>query len=580
MNPDQDPSASPASASPAATSTAARLDTDIVIVGGGPTGLMLAIELGCRGVHCVVLEEDAGPSPYPKANANSARTMEHYRRRGFAHRIRALGLPPDHPQDVVYSARFGGPDLARLKVQSRAQAARGEHAGDFSEADWPTPELPHRAQQMFVEPVLWDEARSHASVDLRAGVQVAAVHDQGASVRVVARDAQGTELQVSARYAVGCEGARSVVRAAIGAEYQGEAGAERDFFGGQMCGIYLRSTALAALGSAAPAWQCWVSNPARRGIVMAIDGVSLFIVGIQLAPGQGKEDIDVQAVLDGLVGQRFAYEVLGINSWLAGYTLVADRYACGRLFVAGDAAHLFTPAAGMGYNTAVDDAVNLGWKLAAVVQGWAGEALLDSYEAERRPIGLRNTAYARAMADSMGLLRPPPELEDAGPVGDAARRRYAAACRAHLQREYNIPGLQLGLRYRSAVVAAEDETSAPADEPNRYQPGGFPGVRAPHVGLGGDPPMSIFDHFGRDFTLLCPDPHAPSALAWLDAAARQGLPLTLVAWPSVAAKQLYGAELSLIRPDHHIAWRGALTAHADPVLARAVGLQIQRGDPA
>ncbi len=544
----------------------------MVIVGGGPTGLMLAIELGCRGVRCLVLEEDAGPAPYPKANANSARTMEHYRRRGFAHRIRALGLPPDHPQDVVYCARYGGPELARLRVQSSAQTARGEHAGDFSDADWPTPELPHRAQQMYVEPVLWDEAQRLPSVDLRAGWQATSVQDQGAYVQVVARDAHGTEIQVAAHYAVGCEGARSVVRAVIGAEYQGEAGAVREFFGGQMCGMYLRSTELAGLPGSGPAWQCWVSNPQRRGIVMAIDGRSLFIVGFQLAAGQVKEDIDVQAVLDDLVGQRFAYDVLGINSWLAGYTLVAERYARGRLFVAGDAAHLFTPAAGMGYNTAVDDAVNLGWKLAAAVQGWAGSRLLDSYEAERRPIGLRNTAYARAMADSMGQLRPPPELEDPGPAGDAARQRYSLACRAHLQREYNIPGLQLGLRYRSDVLATEDEAGAPADEPNRYQPGGFPGVRAPHVSLGGDPKLSIFDRFGRDFTLLCPDPHDPVTAAWRDASKSLGIPMELLAWPSAEAQALYGAEMSLIRPDHHIAWRGNSCAPAAEVLSRAVGL--------
>jgi 2-polyprenyl-6-methoxyphenol hydroxylase-like FAD-dependent oxidoreductase len=558
---------------PAEPHAALLLDTDVAIVGAGPTGLMLAIELGCRGVHCVVLEEDAGPATYPKANANSARTMEHYRRRGFAHRIRALGLPPEHPQDVVYCARYGGPDLARLRMPSRAQTARGEHGGDFSEADWPTPELPHRAQQMYIEPVLWEEARRHAHVDLRSGMQVTAVQDRGASVQILAQGAEDARLQVTARYAVGCEGARSLVRAAIGTAYQGEAGAVREFFGGQMCGIYLRSTDLARLAGPAPAWQSWVSNPKRRGIVMAIDGSSLFIVGLQLAPGQHKEDVDVQAVLDDIVGQRFAYEVLGINSWLAGYTLVAERYASGRLFLAGDAAHLFTPAAGMGYNTAVDDAVNLGWKLAAAVQGWAGPALLDSYEAERRPIGLRNTAYARDMADSMGQLRPPPALDDLGPEGAAARERYAAACKVHLHREYNIPGLQLGARYRSGVIAAENESGAPADEPNRYQPSGFPGVRAPHVSVGGDPALSIFDRFGRDYTLLCPDPQADAITAWREAAARRRMPLTVLAWPSAAARALYGAELSLVRPDHHIAWRGDQSHRPDEVLARATGFQ-------
>jgi 2-polyprenyl-6-methoxyphenol hydroxylase-like FAD-dependent oxidoreductase len=548
----------------------ARLETDVAIVGGGPTGLMLAIELGCRGVPCVVIEEDAGPAPYPKANANSSRTMEHYRRRGFAQRVRALGLPPEHPQDVVYCTRFGGAELARLRLPSSAQAARGEHGGDFSEAGWPTPELPHRAQQIYVEPVLWDEARRHASVTLRAGFKVGEVLDGPDAAEVMAHDGQGGELRVKARYVVGCEGARSAVRAAMGAEYEGEAGAVREFFGGQMCSLYLRAPALAEFAGQTPAWQNWVSNPAQRGIVMAVDGVGLYVVGIQLAPGQRKEDVDVQAVLDHLVGRRFAYELLSINTWLAGYTLVANRYATGRMFIAGDAAHLFTPAAGMGYNTAIDDAVNLGWKLAGVVQGWAGESLLDSYEAERRPIGLRNTAYARDMADSMGRLRPPPALEEPGAAGEAARQQFAQACRDHLLREYNIPGLQLGLRYASAVVAREVAVEPHDDRPTRYQPSGYPGVRAPHVALDGDPRRSIFDLFGRDFTLLCPDADAPDVVAWRDAAARHGLPLTVLAWPGAAARALYGADLCLVRPDHHIAWRGALEAPAADVLARAV----------
>lgn len=543
------------------------LDTDVAIVGGGPTGLMLAIELGCRGVRCIVLEEDSGPARYPKANANSSRTMEHYRRRGFSHRIRELGLPPDFPQDVVYCSSYAGPELARLQLPSRAQAARGEHGGDFNEADWPTPELPHRAQQMYVEPVLWEEAGRHASVDLKAGFQVTEVDDTAAAVHLVAHSDAGSTLEITARYVVGCEGARSLVRTAMGAEYQGEAGAVREFFGGQMCGIYLRSPELASMAASAPAWQSWISNPRRRGIVMAIDGLGLYIVGIQLAPNEHKEDIDVQAVLDELVGRRFDYEVLGINSWLAGYTLVADHYSKGRLFIAGDAAHLFTPAAGMGYNTAIDDAVNLGWKLAAVIQGWAGDDLLASYERERRPIGLRNTAYARAMADSMGQLRPPPGLGDAGPVGDAARAAFALACKTHLQREYNIPGLQLGLRYTSDVVARETEQLPPADEPTRYQPSSYPGVRAPHLALNGDRRSSIHDLFGRDFTLLCPDTEAPPAQAWRDAARRYKLPLHLLAWPSADARSLYSADAVLVRPDHHIAWRGRVDAQAEQVFA-------------
>jgi 2-polyprenyl-6-methoxyphenol hydroxylase-like FAD-dependent oxidoreductase len=532
---------------------------------------MLAIELGCRGIPCMLFETNVQPPTVPKANATSARTMEHYRRRGFADQVRAVGLAPDHPQDVLYCTRLAGLEIARFKIPSRAQAASRTDFGDYGELDWPTPELPHRAQQVYIEPILRAQVARYACVDTCYGWRVESVQDLGESVQLTATnvaigrsedDAIGQSITVKARYVVGCDAARSLVRTAMGVGYAGASDEQRDFFGGQMLSIHFRSPELyVRLSKGAfkrPAWQSWVMNREMRGILVAINGVDEFCIGIQLKPGQAADSVDVPQVfktLTGLGGAPIQYELLHCGTWLAGYMLVAEQFKKGRLLIAGDAAHLFTPTGGMGYNTSVDDAVNLGWKLAAVCQGWAPEALLDSYFEERHPIAERNTRFAKTMADSIGHAAIPADIEAAGEAGDLARQCLGEALLKHVVSEYNIPGLQLGLRYQSAVIAKED-TAPPADEPNRYLPTGYPGARAPHVVM--DDGTSLLDSFGRDFTLLCLSAQS-LASDWTAAAAQLGIPL-----------HLYSSDLVLVRPDHHIAWRGAVTVNALPVLQCAI----------
>ena len=550
------------------------MNTDVAIIGGGPAGLMLAIELGCRGIACTLLEEDATCPVLPKANATSARTMEHYRRRGFAGQIRALGLPDHHAQDIVYTTRIAGRELTRFQIPSAAQARAQTSFGDYGPDAWPTPELPHRAQQMYIEPILKAQAESHPSVTVRFGARAMAVADQGAQVRVDYVDtASGQAHQLQARYVVGCDGPRSLVRKTCGIEYSGHSKEQREFFGGQMLSLYFTSASLYQVLGKQRAWMYVAVNAVQRGMMVSIDGQSKFMFCLQLKPDQTPESVDYQAAMFAAIGAEFDYQLIAKAPWQAGFTLVADRFKQGRAFIAGDAAHLFTPTGGMGYNTSVDDAVNLGWKLAAVVQGWAGEALLDSYEAERKPIAHRNTSFARAMADSIGGIKVPAQvdLESAGAA--PVRQQLGDALAQHVKSEFNIPGLQLGLRYEGSPIIASDATPPTADQPNTYIPSARPGARAPHMWLDG---KSIFDLFGRDFTLLCctPAQQGRDIARWQGAATQRGLPLDILYCDNPDARALYGADRVLIRPDHHVAWRGDANAHAEEILTMVCGRRV------
>jgi 2-polyprenyl-6-methoxyphenol hydroxylase-like FAD-dependent oxidoreductase len=541
--------------------------TGVVIVGGGPAGLMLAIELGCRDVPCIVLEEDVGSPDFPKANATSARTMEHFRRRGFAKEVRALGLTADHPQDIVYCGRLAEKELTRFLIPSRQQVADRTAFGDYGEDTWPTPELPHRAQQMMIEPVLREQALKYKSVQLMCGWRAESFQPDSEGVTLAVKSTVNeASLNIRGSYMVGCDGPRSLVRKSCGIVFEGHTDGDRDFFGGQMLSVYFSSSDLYTVLGKKKAWMYWAVNAQQRGMLVAIDGVDKFLFALQLKPGQTEESVDFRAAAFAAIGAQFDLNLIGVAPWFAGFTLVAERFAKDRVFIAGDAAHLFTPTGGMGYNTSVDDAVNLGWKLAAVLNGWASEKLLATYESERKPIAQRNTAFARLMADSIGMIKPPAELQEQGAVGDAARTVFGEALNKHVRTEFNIPGLQLGLRYNDSAIVAAEESPIPEDKPNLYIPSAKPGGRAPHLWING---TSIFDLFGKDFTLLyvgsnlsanlsanLSDLNNPNLQLWQQCFAARGVPLYVLQVDNAEALRLYQSPLVLIRPDHHVAWRG------------------------
>ena len=551
------------------------IETDVLIAGGGPFGLTLACELGRRGVRSLLVDAKAGTAFNPQANATQARTMEHFRRLGFADEIRRQGLPPDHPTDIAYFTRFTRHELARLTLPTAAEAVRNIRRMGGS---WSAAELPHRVSQKFVEATLRRHATAFGCNDIRYGSKLldftAHADFVDATIQPIGGD---TSIAVRARFLVGADGARSLVRNRLGIGWDGDTGVRRDFMGGQMFAVYLRTPDFYRVLPHARAWMYVSVNPQRRAFMASVDGQAEFAFHAALHDGEDAgrwTEADARRVFGQALGTSIAIEVLSFGTWTAGHSLVAKAFRRGLVFIGGDAAHLFTPTGGLGYNTAVEDAVNLGWKLAAVLRGQAGDALLDSYETERRPLAERNTGYARRFADSVGLFAATPLLEQDNPAGEAERARASAHLNAHVRLEFNIPGVTFGGRYDGSPLIVGDGTLAPADQPNGYEPTACPGGRPPHAWL--DDGRSLFDSFHSEWTLLALGPEPPDTTPFTDAARALALDLKVVAHQAPSLRLLYQAPLALIRPDQIVAWRGATPDAAQAVLQQASGAAALR----
>ena len=540
----------------------------VVIVGAGPVGMLLASELGVRGVPVTVLETKSSLIAHPKANTHNARSMEIYRRHDITDRLRSTGLPLDRPTDVGYFTRLFGRELHRVPLPSSIAAQAEVRKPDTR---WPTPEPQLRTTQMALEPLLLERARSFPCVDVRFGTTVEALEQDDNGVRVRATNEAGAAETFGADYAVGCDGGRSFVRKQLGIGFAGEGGLQMDFLGGPMLATYFRAPTLLSRFPHSPAWMHWMMLPSTRSILVTIDPVKHeFLLHVQL----GQDDatsFDFGERLARVAGEPIPYEIISSAEWRAGIGLVADHYRSGRVFLAGDAVHLFTPTGGFGLNTGIEDAFNLGWKLARACKGDADAALLDSYELERRPIGLRNTAYALSLAAKSGACPVSESLEDPGEEGEAARAATATHLARFVRWEFDTPGIQLGGRYDRSPLIIADEGPLPPDLPEEYVPSGAPGGRLPHIWCRDG--SSLFDHLGQEFTMIGLTGE-DGAADWEAAAREVGADLIVLSLPDEPKlRALIGADWVLVRPDQYIAWRGSIEeADLTSILATAAGV--------
>jgi 2-polyprenyl-6-methoxyphenol hydroxylase-like FAD-dependent oxidoreductase len=525
-------------------------DVDIAIVGAGPVGLTLAIDLASRGRSAVVLEtRHRGEPPNVKCNHVAARTMEQFRRLGLVADVRNAGLPADYPNDVVFRTSVTGIELSRIRIPARAT-----RYSDTSGPDgwWPTPEPPHRINQIYLEPILFAHAAAKSGVTIQNRCEATTIAQDERGVTIEARDLDGgADVRVRARFLVGCDGGRSIVRKSIGAALAGTPVIQR------VQSTYIRAPELLRLVPGERAWSCYAANPRRSGVCFAIDGHETWLVHNHLmANEEDFEAVDRDASIRNIlgVGADFEYEVLGTEDWI-GRRLVADRFRERRVFIAGDAAHLWVPYAGYGMNAGIADALNLSWHLSAHLAGWADARVLDAYEIERLPITEQVSRFAMDHAQQMIKARGavPARIEEPGPEGDAIRAEQGRASYDLNVQQFCCAGLNFGYFYDRSPLIAYDGEAAPA-----YTMGGFtastvPGCRAPHFRL--DDGRSLYDAFGADYTLLRFDRRVSVApLAW--AAHERGLPMTVLDASREAAPAEYRHALVLCRADQHVAWRG------------------------
>ncbi|CAN0542284.1 unnamed protein product, partial [Laminaria digitata] len=376
----------------------------------GPVGLVLAIELAWRGVHSIVVNTEPTTAVHPQGNTHNARTMEHYRRLGLAERVRAVGLPQDLVTDVIYLTRFTGHEFARIPMPSSDEKKSRIAERDMS---FLTPEPIHRSSQFYVEPQLFAHAQTLEEIDLRFGWELTDFDQQEDGVVSTIRNAATGEIAtIGSRWLAGCDGAHGYTRQALKIPYRGEGGDEVAFFIGRMLSVYIDAPGIYDVMKTDSVWQYWTVNGDARTCIVTLDAKGKFVVLTKYPDSGEPNETDIAREIRNAIGAEIDLEIISVREWTAGNALVADRYGEGRVHLAGDAVHLFTPTGGFGMNTGVEDSVNLGWKIAAVHHGWAPEEILTTYEAERRPIGIRNTQSSRKLASDVATIQVPDALED------------------------------------------------------------------------------------------------------------------------------------------------------------------------
>ena len=510
--------------------------TFALIIGGGPVGLTLALELGSRNVPTILANEENATTHVPRANYLNLPMMEYFRRLGIGDEIRAMGTRITQSSDVAFRTQYCGHEMFRTAPVI------------FKGAEWPSPEYIYRLSQIFLEPLLKREVERHSSVDLRFGWKADDIHvdDNGARATLVQQET-GARRVVEARYLIGCDGAHSAVRDLIGAKMVGKDGMrERRFMSRTRVIYFIRAPGLASVAPHVPAECTWIINNDLIGFILPHDESGTYIV--QYLPARAVPcDLDGHRIVSQMLGASVEFEILGSDYWEGGLAKVADTYQSGAAFLAGDAAHTLNPLVSLAISTGIEDVINLGWKIAASHEGWGGPGLLNSYTDERQEMGVRNSIIGVHNADRKDSWTVPENIEADSPEGAERRKQFGRFIQLADENEYQYVNAMLGGRYVSSIVIEPSEVPE-ADPDDEYAPADDAGSRLPHFWVDDD--QSIYDLLGFGFTLL--------AFGNIDTsqfeacAAKRGVPLKILGLSEGDQKYLHN--LILVRPDLYIAW--------------------------
>jgi 2-polyprenyl-6-methoxyphenol hydroxylase-like FAD-dependent oxidoreductase len=514
---------------------------EVVIIGAGPCGLAAAIELGTRGVSCLVLERQARTGHSPRAKTTHTRTREHLRRWGIADKLAAASpLGIDYPANVLFVTSLAGELIYRFEDTLNCAPARDERYSEHSQ--W----IP----QYKLEAVLLDHASSLECVHIEFGQEFLSLEQDGQSVLIRTRDREsGVERRVDARFLIGADGAGSAVRQQIGAEMIGTHGLSYNY------NIIFRAPGLAETHSHGPGIMYWQLNAEAPSLIGPMDAPDIwFFMPTGLNKGKTYTEAESRDLIRRSTGIDLPYEILSSDEWVAS-RLIADRYTDGNVYLIGDACHLHPPFGGFGMNMGIADGVDIGWKIAAVLQGWGGAELLESYERERRPAheyvmdeAETNHAYIPSKLFREGM-------EDHTAEGAKIRDEVASIVSEHKRDEFYALGVVLGYCYQDSPVIVDDGTVSSWVKSRDYAPSAIPGCLAPHAWM--EDGRSLYDLFGDYFTLLVlGEGRGESVSLARVEAALTDTPLRVVSIFNPALAARYESDMALIRPDQHVAWRG------------------------
>ena len=526
-------------------------NSDVLVVGAGPVGLTLAMDLAQRGVKVLVVEvRKFAEPPNVKCNHVSARSMEHFRRLGVAATLRDAGLPATYPNDVVFRTSMTGMELTRIPIPCR-QNRYSETGGP--DTDWATPEPPHRINQIYLEPLLLKHAVAQEGVRLLNRTQVTdfVQDDDGVNVTLLNLDTQESQV-VRVKYVGGCDGGSSFVRKKIGAKLEGTEVIQR------VQSTHIRAPQLLSMLPGQAAWCYYAVNTRRCGTVFAIDGQETWLVHNHLHPDEPEfdsvdRDLSIRNILG--VNSDFKYEIITKEDWV-GRRLLSNRFRDRRVFLAGDAAHLWVPYAGYGMNAGIADATNLAWLMSAAVNGWAHTDILNAYEAERHPITEQVSHFVMNHAQKMIKARRavPHNIEALDAEGEAARHLIGAEAYDLNVQQFCCEGLNFGYFYEKSPIISHESEAAPEYSMRSFTPSTLPGCRAPHFWLNDG--TSLYDLLGNGYSLLRFD-QSIDVQAFLQESAAQNIPLNLIDLHDQDQKPLaYQHPLVLCRTDQHVVWRG------------------------